>query len=676
MSGVSSTKNQRHKSKKQSSMVDDDMKILEEFKRDADDLSKHEQNDNESSDYKKQIEEIKRKQQKLRDEISRLESSPQVLGKNGKLSYSAEVTEKIVSLRKELSSIKAHKSPSEIKKSIKSQEEDMLSVARREMQTIKNSMGNFFNNVVDKQQSEELNTDAYDVNIPTNTRKRRNSISSVESESSDNSIRSYQSTSSEQSNNLLQNTDDEKPQSDAGKKSYKSEPLVTEKDIIAKADFMWKTVKDYVKTNPKFKDLQDKKKLEIFRERLGFETFMEEFPIVSRYMICMGQYKTRAFQRFLDKIKRAKHPPPNERPKNYMEDQWIRWQADYVQYLWEEYQRRHYNNAERQWVWQETYKRLKGEFDDFRKMHEDIEDRIKEEKELLAAKNARELLERLKSGSQQLKPEEEEKLLNDLRDLVIKKNFSIVMQELLRKRQPTEVTYDFAIHPLVSKGAILLPCCGKLQSIKDCPKYTICKTDYNQVVCLMLNSDAFKPDSNKEMYDHLLDLKQQAKEGKLDADKAAELEGIQKQYNFEAYHKLCRYYRAITLFNNYFDENVTSRYTEEEHKKSYEIVDVYVKKIMGTTISSSWTEPKIPVVRCQYCNGNLNNFDSTYRSHYLPYIKGTGTGNTENAPKITMIETVDVNRMNEIDDKYRPKELKGMEPILEEENDTEDGNTQ
>jgi len=45
---------------------------------------------------------------------------------------------------------------------------------------------------------------------------------------------------------------------------------------------------------------------------------------------------------------------------------------------------------------------------------------------------------------------------------------------------------------------------------------------------------------------------------------------------------------------------------------------------------------------------------------------GQGKGPEQPPPKITMIETVEVERMNEIDDKYKPEELRGMEPVLED----------
>lgn len=216
--------------------------------------------------------------------------------------------------------------------------------------------------------------------------------------------------------------------------------LVTEQDIINKANFMWSEVKTVAKNDETFKKMKDKEKIEFFRTNMGYASFMDDHPIVTRYMICMGQYKPAAFKKYLEKIKRVKHPDVDKRDKGYMEDQWIRRQADYVQYLWECYQKRHFNNAERQWVWQNTYKSLRGEFDDFRNMHKDIETKVEEEKSVLAAKNARDLLERLKTGTQKLSPQEEELLLHELQTLLLKRRFSSVLEQLLQKVEPKEPT--------------------------------------------------------------------------------------------------------------------------------------------------------------------------------------------------------------------------------------------
>lgn len=211
--------------------------------------------------------------------------------------------------------------------------------------------------------------------------------------------------------------------------------LITEDDIVNKADFMWAEVKLAAKSDEKFRAMKDKAKIEFFRTNMGYASFMDDHPIVTRYMICMGQYKSKSFRRYLDRIKQVVHPDASLREKGYMEDQWIRRQADYVQYLWESYQKRHYNNAERKYVWQNTYMNLRGEFNDFRNMHKDIETKVEEEKEVLAAQNARDLLERLKSGTQKLSTDEEAMLLLELQTLIVKRRFQTTLDEMLKKTE-------------------------------------------------------------------------------------------------------------------------------------------------------------------------------------------------------------------------------------------------
>jgi len=219
-------------------------------------------------------------------------------------------------------------------------------------------------------------------------------------------------------------------------------PIITREHVISKAGEMWKIHKEFVKKEPDFKKLTDKEQLDIFRTKLGFGPFMDEFPIVSRYLICTGQYSSVAFNRMLQKTEAMQHPEPSERPKGYMEDQWIRRQADYVQYLWETYQKGHYDNAQRKYVWAEAYKRLRGEFDDFRNMHKDIEERVKEEKKELAVKNTREFLERVASGTQKLSRQEEEYLLYQLQNITYKKMFGNVLKELLVKAKFVEPVHE------------------------------------------------------------------------------------------------------------------------------------------------------------------------------------------------------------------------------------------
>ena len=825
-----STRNQRRKLnlQKQHDVDLDDMKILDDFKKSTEQLitkSSADRNVNKQNTATgPQQESTKRRNKEIQEELLRLELLPKILSKNGKLEYSEKVLQQMTALKKEQKNIKNNIASSEIKRSMIDQEADMLAESRKEMEEIKQTMGEFFNDIVrkhDESDPEPVGDNAYDLTARKNRRKslvnnnkdaevsgaplddytypsqnKLNTGSSFQNESDgynsdssayastsmsdsdantgddnnddttestcllnksdravsngmrdadNNSSNSTDNLSSSTTNSASSTTGDNKNLIDnkdlIDNKSHKSEPLVTEKDIISKADNLWRTLKDYVKANPRFKKYQDKKKLEIFREKLGFGAFMEEFPIVARYMICMGQYKTSAFKRFLDKMKRTKHPPPAERSKGYMEDQWIRWQADYVQYLWEEYQKRHYNNAERQWVWQETYKRLRGEFDDFRKMHDDIEERIKEEKDVLAAKNARELMQRLTTGTQKLSESDEKELLYELQNIVYKKNFNIVLKELVQKRQPTEVMYDFTNHPLVSKGAVLLPCCGKLHLIRTFADW---KCSENSVLRkpASIKRELYRITTNKEMYSRLRDLykrqryndsssntsnnitngnalddqwvydlvyserynvdelNQDKKEtnaddqktqktdnsedkkendsheqnnfvdnSKLTEDEESELLVIQKQYNIDYHRKLSEIYNLVSENDKHFlefdpgDSSFTGAAyrTHDGNQKLYNSIETR-KRYHENDNYPQLTE----ITKCIYCSANLNNYYIKDHTHYLPYLKVTGAGSANEAPRVTMIETVENDRMGEIDDKFKPKELRGMEPIPEE----------
>jgi hypothetical protein len=204
-------------------------------------------------------------------------------------------------------------------------------------------------------------------------------------------------------------------------KDAKPEDKQTVKQYIDKAlseaDGIWSSLKKYVQADPKFKDKPDEEKIEIFQK--NHKEFYQEFPIVCRYMICMGQYKKKAFQRYLKKVKSLIVPEPGDRAKNYMEDQWVRRQADYIRYLWEEYQVKKINMKEAQAVWKQAYEALTKEFSEFRDMHKTIEDRLKKETNVNNAQAARELLNRLSSGSQSLPEQDTNGLIEALRIKVL-----------------------------------------------------------------------------------------------------------------------------------------------------------------------------------------------------------------------------------------------------------------
>jgi hypothetical protein len=201
---------------------------------------------------------------------------------------------------------------------------------------------------------------------------------------------------------------------------------------LAEAQKLWTELKKKGK-DPKFVALPDKDKIEMFG--VEFHAFNKEFPIVSRYLICMGQYSIKAFKRYLIKVQGFKHP--EVRDKGYMEDQWVRRQADYVRYLWEAYQRGHINQSEAKAIWQDAYKTLKQEFIDFKSMHDDIEKDLEIEKEKNKGELIKELMSRLSSGDQSL----DEKSMKEL--------VEVMKIQLLQQRKEKVTNQILEIVPMI-----------------------------------------------------------------------------------------------------------------------------------------------------------------------------------------------------------------------------------
>lgn len=203
---------------------------------------------------------------------------------------------------------------------------------------------------------------------------------------------------------------------------------------VREARILWDKVKRLVKEQPGFTELPDDQKIELFMK--DHKTFQSEFPIVCRYMICMGQYKHKAFVKYLTKIKTFKTKSPEKRGKGYMEEIWIDRQADYVKYLWEECQRDancRFTQHEARKVWRTARNSIKKEFDGFRKGHEKAEKKINTEKKKNKKELVQELIDRIKLGKQKLNEQDLEKLVWDARARVFAQRKDKLMKELLDK---------------------------------------------------------------------------------------------------------------------------------------------------------------------------------------------------------------------------------------------------
>lgn len=184
---------------------------------------------------------------------------------------------------------------------------------------------------------------------------------------------------------------------------------------LHEANKMWCNLKDRLKVNPDFVNIPDEDKIAIYQNE--FKEFYNEYPIVCRYMICMGQYSHKAMKRYLIKCKNSQLTREQSQDKDYKADQWVMRRADYVRYLWESYQSQHFSASEAQQIWQHSYQTLKKEFKDFNDMQQDIEAKLKVDNNVNKAQLVKELVKRLASqdNNQNLSDDETQHLLNLLK---------------------------------------------------------------------------------------------------------------------------------------------------------------------------------------------------------------------------------------------------------------------
>ena len=190
-------------------------------------------------------------------------------------------------------------------------------------------------------------------------------------------------------------------------------------DAVEEALRMWKDVKTMSK-NEEFMKWNDSQKIKHFRERMGYENFMNDQPVVSNYMICMGCFSAKAFRRYLVKCKMTKHKRDDMHQKGYMEDQWARRQADYMRFLWEANQKGHFNHTIAQAKWQEAYEQFKGEMDDFRDKHDKIKKTVDEEKKVHKVEVINEMVDRLRNSNQKLSEDDTRKLIDIIKTAKVK----------------------------------------------------------------------------------------------------------------------------------------------------------------------------------------------------------------------------------------------------------------
>lgn len=186
--------------------------------------------------------------------------------------------------------------------------------------------------------------------------------------------------------------------------------------------------------NPDFENETDKKKVDIITTKLALGKIIEEFPIVTRYMICFGQFSEKAFREFLRQCENSKDTTANAQKRGYRDDKWCQLQANYVTLLWKEYNKhRHPSEGEKKMVWTQTYKLLKKSFTDMKNKQKEAEKQVKEEKQMFIAENLKEYLERIQSGKQSIPEGDEEKVRIILEQIINRGKMKEVLNQLKTK---------------------------------------------------------------------------------------------------------------------------------------------------------------------------------------------------------------------------------------------------
>lgn len=218
------------------------------------------------------------------------------------------------------------------------------------------------------------------------------------------------------------------------------------KVALIEAEQIWLNVQILMKSE-QYKNMTDDEKISLIQR--DFAEFYKNFPIVSRYMICLGEYRSVAFKKMLIKCNETKAPSgkgkeiqTKESQKDLNEKLWVERQADYVRFLWEELQGINFNQDDSNSVWQQTHDSLSAEFLQFKTMHADAEAKIKTDslahkKELLY-----ELSERIVSGQQNLNDDTAKALLSKLLDKLYMQRSKKMIKELSLITKPTEVSSE------------------------------------------------------------------------------------------------------------------------------------------------------------------------------------------------------------------------------------------
>ncbi len=89
---------------------------------------------------------------------------------------------------------------------------------------------------------------------------------------------------------------------------------------IMEAEKLWMVIR-VAMTNSSFAQKKDEEKIELVRK--DFAEFYKSFPVVSRCMACAGEYRQKAFRRFLKLCDAKLSKQPEKHEEDYMQNQWL-----------------------------------------------------------------------------------------------------------------------------------------------------------------------------------------------------------------------------------------------------------------------------------------------------------------------------------------------------------------
>lgn len=215
------------------------------------------------------------------------------------------------------------------------------------------------------------------------------------------------------------------------------------KDIEIAVDMATKLfhqIVEYKKANPDFMELPDEKKFEKIKEWKEFNGFSELHPIVSKYMCCNFMYDAGAFRSHLKKVAMEPINPSDHKSKRAKQEKWAEHQAFYVQTLFKSIHTKNKTPQKPQYyqvVWQDTYKSIMGDFDDFNDTYAEVERREKEQEKQSKAELAEEFYGRAVTGVQLVPKEHLLDMFRELRDAMRRQD---VKEEPPTSDTPTDTT--------------------------------------------------------------------------------------------------------------------------------------------------------------------------------------------------------------------------------------------